>query len=304
VSAVPAGRRVGVIGLGVMGGAIAGHLLEAGFAVAGCDVDPRRLEEHAARGGSVAASPLETADGAEVVLTSLPSEAALDEVVAGAKGLAGAGGGGLVVVEASTLPLAAKERARGLLARDGHVLLDCPLSGTGAQARAKDVVVLASGDPAGIRRAAPVFKAFARSWHDLDAFGNGSKLKFLANLLVTVHNLAAAEALFLAKRAGLDPAAVLPVLVDGAGTSRMLEVRGPDMVAGAYEPAAMRVELFQKDIDIIAGFARDCRAPTPLFSASTQYYLAALAQGRGAQDTACLLAVLEQLAAGPPAAVS
>jgi putative dehydrogenase len=301
MSAVPDGRRVGVIGLGVMGGAIAGHLLEAGFTVAGHDVAPERLEEHAARGGLVASSPLQAADGAEVVITSLPSEAALDQVVAGAEGLARADGGELVVVEASTLPSAAKERARELLAGAGHVMLDCPLSGTGAQARVKDVVVLASGDPDGIRRAAPVFTAFARSWHDLGAFGNGSKLKFLANLLVTIHNLAAAEALFLAKRAGLDPAAVLPVLTDGAGTSRMLEVRGPLMVEGDYEPAAMRVELFQKDIEIISGFARDWRVPTPLFSTSALYYLAALAQGRGAQDTACLLAVLERLAPGAPA---
>jgi putative dehydrogenase len=293
--AASTGGRVGVIGLGVMGGTIAGHLVDAGFAVAGYDVAPERLDEHGARGGLVAASPRDAADGAEVVLTSLPSVAALDQVIAGDDGLASAARD-LVVIEASTLPLADKERARELLARGGGTLLDCPLSGTGAQARVKDVAVLASGDREGIRRAAPVFGAFARSWHDLGPFGNGSKLKFVANLLVAVHNLAAAEALLLARRAGLDLAAVLPVLADGAGTSRMLEVRGPSMVEGVYEPAAMRVGLFQKDMDLIAGFARDCAAPTPLLAASAQYYLAALAQGRAAQDTACLFAVLEQLA--------
>lgn len=288
-------KEVGVIGLGVMGGAIAANLLEAGYHVTGYDIAPERLEDHAARGGLAASSCREVADRARVVLTSLPSEAALDQVVAGEEGLVHANGDGLVVVEASTLPLEAKERARQALARHAATLLDCPLSGTGAQARVKDLVVLGSGGPEALRRCAPVFDAFARSWHDLGAFGNGSKLKYLANLLVTIHNLAAAEALMLAKRAGLDPAAVLPVLADGAGTSRMLEVRGPAMATGEYEPAAMRVELFQKDIDIIAAFARDCRAPTPLFAASTQYYLAALAQGRGGQDTACLLAVLEAM---------
>jgi putative dehydrogenase len=289
------GEEVGVIGLGVMGGAITANLLEAGFPVTGYDIAPERREEHAARGGLAASSCRDVAARARVVLTSLPSEIALDQVIAGQEGLVHADGGDLVVVEASTLPLEAKERARQAIARRGAILLDCPLSGTGAQARVKDLVVLGSGDPEALRRCAPVFDAFARSWHDLGAFGNGSKLKYLANLLVAIHNLAAAEALLLAKRVGLDPAAVLPVLADGAGTSRMLEVRGPVMATGEYEPAAMRVELFQKDIDIITAFARDCRAPTPLFSASAQYYLAALAQGRGGQDTACLLAVLEAM---------
>jgi 3-hydroxyisobutyrate dehydrogenase-like beta-hydroxyacid dehydrogenase len=288
--------HVGVIGLGVMGGTIARHLLEAGYTVTGYDIARERLDQHAARGGLAASSCREVADRAAMVLTSLPSAAALEQVVAGDQGLAAGDHPDLIVIEASTLPIEVKEHARELLARRGATLLDCPLSGTGAQARVKDLVVLASGDPEALRRCQPILATFARSWHDLGAFGNGSKLKFLANLLVTIHNLAAAEAILLAKRAGLDPGEALTVLTDGAGSSRMLEMRGPAMVTGSYEPAAMRVELYQKDIDLIAAFARDHRAPTPLFSTSAQYYLAALAQGRAAQDTACLLAVLEQLA--------
>jgi 3-hydroxyisobutyrate dehydrogenase-like beta-hydroxyacid dehydrogenase len=156
----------------------------------------------------------------------------------------------------------------------------------------RDLVVLGSGDPAALGRCGPVFVGFARSWHDLGPFGNGTKVKLLANLLVVVHNLAA-ETLLLAKRAGLDPVAVLPVLADGAGGSRMLEVRGPAMVAGSYEPAAMRVQLFKKDLDLIEAFAREHQSPTPLLEASARWYLEALDQGRAEQDTACLLAVLE-----------
>jgi len=292
---------VGVVGLGTMGSAIAGNLLRAGFAVVGHDVAAARVEQHVAAGGQAAASSAEVAARAPVVITSLPSAAALGEVVAGADGLAtglaNEGRRDLVVVEASTLPIAAKEHARNLLAGQGCTLLDCPLSGTGAQARVGDLVVLGSGDPAALRRCEPVFRAFARSWYDLGAFGNGSKVKFLANLLVAVHNLAAAEALSLARRAGLDLAVVLPVLADGAGTSRMLELRGPLMVTGDYGDAAMRVELWLKDVGLIGAFAREHGAPTPLFDAAAPYYHAALAQGRGAQDTACVLAVLEQLSA-------
>ncbi|HEX9343139.1 MAG TPA: NAD-binding protein [Actinomycetota bacterium] len=112
--------------------------------------------------------------------------------------------------------------------------------------------------------------------------------------MVAVHNVAAAEALSLARRVGLDPAEVLPVLADGAGTSRMLELRGPLMVAGDYGDAAMRVELWLKDVGLIGAFAREHGAPTPLFDAAAPLYHAALAQGRGAQDTASVFAVLDQ----------
>jgi L-threonate 2-dehydrogenase len=276
--------KVGFVGLGVMGSAMSGHLLAAGFGVVGYDVDPRRLTEHRERGGLAASSVREVCQRCDLVVTSLPSEAAFAEVVGDLTAE-------VKVVETSTLSLEAKLAARRRL---GPRLLDCPLSGTGAQAREKDLVFFVSGDDAEAkRRVGAVLDAFARSRHDLGEFGNGTRMKIVANLLVTIHNLASAEALLLARRAGLDPELALRVLADGAGGSRMLEVRGPAMVAGEYEPAAMRVELFGKDLDIIAAFARAVGSPTPLFSASTPFYDAALAQGRGQQDTACLYAVLD-----------
>ncbi|MBO0848407.1 MAG: NAD(P)-dependent oxidoreductase [Pseudonocardia sp.] len=276
--------NVGFVGLGVMGSAMSSHLLAAGFAVVGYDVDQRRLTEHGRRGGLAASSVDEVCRRSDLVVTSLPSEAAFTEVVQDLTG-------DVTVVETSTLSLEAKLAARRRL---GPRLLDCPLSGTGAQARDKDLVVFVSGDDAEAKqRLGGVLDAFARSWHDVGEFGNGTRMKIVANHLVTIHNLASAEALLLARRAGLDPELALRVLVDGAGTSRMLEVRGPAMVAGEYEPAAMRVELFGKDLDIIGSFAQAVGSPTPLFSASTPFYDAALAQGRGQQDTACLYAVLD-----------
>ena len=276
--------NVGFVGLGVMGSAMSGHLLAAGFPVAGYDVDPERLRQHVARGGLAAGSVREVGERSEVVVTSLPGVAAFEAVVAELTG-------GPVVVETSTLPLETKLAARATL---GPRLLDCPLSGTGAQARTRDLVVLVSGDDAEAKAAAgPVLDAFARARYDIGEFGNGTKLKLVANLLVAIHNLAAAEALLLARQAGLDPDLALRVLADGAGGSRMLGVRGPAMLAGEYEPAAMRVALFGKDIDIIEAFARGTGVPTPLFSASTGWYREALEQGRADQDTACVFAVLE-----------
>jgi L-threonate 2-dehydrogenase len=298
--AEPSARQVGVIGLGTMGGQIARHLLAAGYPVLGRDVEPGAQEAHAAAGGHLAASPAEIASSADIILLSLPSVAAFEDVVSGGDGLAAGAQPGTVVIEASTLPLAVKERAHHLLAEHGIELLDCPVSGTGAQLRTKDVAVYASGDAAALGRVGPVLAAFSRTWIDLGAFGNGTKLKLVANLLVAIHNVAAAEALLVTERAGLEPRAALAALTGGAGTSRMLEVRGPLMLDEAYGEATMRVRTFQKDLDIIAGFARDLACPTPLFAAAAQVHLAALAQGHADEDTASVLAVLKVLAGGAP----
>ena len=297
------GSAVGVIGLGTMGGAMARHLLAAGNQVTGRDVSGPCVDAFVAAGGTAAPSPAELADAADLVILSLPSVAAFDEVVSGPGGLAGAARPGLAVIEMSTLPLEVKERAAGALAGRGAVLLDCPISGTGAQIVTKDIAIYASGDPAALVRAEPVLAAFSRVRFNVGEFGNGTKLKFVANLLVAVHNVAAAEALLLAQRAGLDLPATLSALTSGAGTSRMLEVRGPLMIDGEFG-AAMRVRTFQKDLDIIGDFARRLGCPTPLLSVAAQLNVAALAQGHANEDTASVFAVLQQLAGGPGAAGS
>ena len=121
-------------------------------------------------------------------------------------------------------------------------------------------------------------------------------MKFVANLLVAIHNVAAAEAMVLAMKAGLDPAMVLKVVADGAGGSRMLQIRGPMMVSGDYSDATMKAEIWQKDMTIIGDFARKLECPTPLFLTSASIYTAAMAMGRRSDDTAAVCAVLEKMA--------
>jgi 3-hydroxyisobutyrate dehydrogenase-like beta-hydroxyacid dehydrogenase len=287
---------IGVIGLGTMGGAMARHLITAGYRVAGCDIVPERAAELTAAGGSVAASPAAVAAQTGMIIVSLPSVAAFEAATSGAAGLLAAARPGQIVIETSTLPLEIKQWAHHLLAERQVALLDCPISGTGAQIRSKDIAIYASGDPAALERVRPVLAAFSRARFDLGEFGNGSRLKYVANLLVAVHNASAAEALLLAERAGLDLRAALTALTVGAGTSRMLEVRGPLMIDAEYGDPSMRVLTFQKDLDIIAAFARDAGCPVPLFSAAAQLNLAALAQGHANEDTASVFAVLRRLA--------
>jgi putative dehydrogenase len=287
---------VGFVGLGVMGGAMSSHLLTAGFPVLGFDLDPRRRADHEARGGTVCDSPAEVARGADVVVTSLPSAAALVAVLDGEDGLSAGAGAGLVIVETSTLSPQTKldgyERARAW----GATLLDCPMSGTGQQARDGDLIAYLSGEEAAKERALPALRAFTRAQYDLGAFGQGTRMKLVANLLVAVHNAAAAEALLLAQRSGLDLDQVLAAVGDGAGGSRMLQVRGPLMAAGRYADATATVATMRKDNELIAAFAAEVASPTPLFSTTAVLYQAAVAQDRLDEDTACVFGVLQRLA--------
>ena len=286
-------ENVGVIGLGIMGSAMSANLVKAGFDVIGFDTVPARRAALARSGGRPAKSAAEVGRRAAIVITSLPSSDALAAVSAQ---LAGAARPGLLVIETSTLPIEVKEAARKLLAARRVTVLDCPLSGTGAQARNKDLAVFASGEPAAYRRCAPVFEGFSRVHYLVGKFGDGSKMKYIANLLVAIHNVAAAEAMVLGMKAGLDPAKILKVVSSGAGNSRMLEVRGPMMVKGDYSDATMKVEVWQKDMKIIGEYARSIDCPTPLFLASAPIYTAAMAMGRGKEDTASVCAVLEESA--------
>jgi len=285
--------QVGVVGLGIMGSAMSTNLVGAGFSVRGYDLLARRRTDLSRAGGRAARTVRDLARGTPVVITSLPSSEALLEVAAE---LAGAKRPGQIVIETSTLPIAIKEQARKLLAASGITLLDCPLSGTGAQARAKDLAVYASGQRSAYRRCVPIFDGFARRHFFLGRFGAGSKMKFLANLLVAIHNVSAAEALVLGMKAGLDPATMVEVLGDGAGSSRMLQVRGPMMARNDYRDATMKVGVWQKDMRIITEFARELDCPTPLFAATTAVYNAAIAQGFAEADTASVCAVLEDWA--------
>jgi 3-hydroxyisobutyrate dehydrogenase len=287
---------VGVIGLGVMGTPIARHLLAAGFVVVGHDIVEEARVRFESMGGKIARSAREVAEQTEVVLTLLPSAAALQDVIDGPEGLDAARTGANVVAECSTLPIPVKSEAHGRLGETGKILLDCPLSGTGAQAETGDLVVLGSGSRAAYELCLPAFQAMSRVQHHLGAFGNGSRMKFVANHLVNIHNVAAAEAMVLGMKAGLDPHVVYDVIAASAGSSRMFQVRGRMMAEGDYSSVSMALSLWRKDIETIASFAADLHCPVPLFTAAAQPYYAALAQGLGDLDTAAVCAVFEEAA--------
>jgi len=284
---------VGVIGLGIMGGAFAQNLLSGGWRVVGYDTDPARRRALARAGVAIAADAGAVAAEARDVITSLPKPEALAATVAA---IAKSGAVRRVVIEASTFAIEDKSRAALELHKAGHLMLDCPVSGTGAQAKTKDLVVYASGERAQIKRLRPLFAAFTRALYDVGAFGNGSRMKYVANLLVAIHNVASAEAMVLGMKAGLPPQLVHDLVTAGVGTSRVFELRAPMMVKNNYREPTMKISVWQKDMDVIGRYARKIRVPTPMFDASKRIYDKALAAGRGAEDTAAVCAVLEKMA--------
>jgi 3-hydroxyisobutyrate dehydrogenase-like beta-hydroxyacid dehydrogenase len=284
---------VGIVGLGIMGGAFAENLLAAGWRVVGYDVAAARRRALARKGVEIAADAGEVARKAPTMILSLPKPSALAATV---DAIVKADVPRRIVIEASTFKLEDKEAAEAVLRKAGHVLLDCPVSGTGFQAKVKDLVIYASGGAAEIKRLRPLFADFSRALHDLGAFGNGSRMKYIANLLVAIHNVASAEALVLGMKAGLPPQLVYDQIKIGAGNSRVFELRAPMMVKGRYDDPTMKVSIWQKDMDVIGSFAQALGAPTPLFSATLPIYAAAFSTGYAEQDTAATCAVLEAMA--------
>jgi L-threonate 2-dehydrogenase len=283
--------EVGIVGLGIMGSAMAGHLLAHG-PVWGTDVNAERRLAFAAAGGAVLGSPVEVAGAAEVVITSLPTSEAVHDVAAS---LAAAGRPGLIVVETSTLSLADKEKARQLIESSGAILLDCPLSGTGAQALEREVVVLGSGDEHAFAAVRGLLGEVARTVRHVGPFGRGTTMKLVANLLVSVHNAAAAEAFALGVRAGLDPYELYDTVRLGAGGSVVFDRRGPLMAERRYRPATARVSMFVKDVGLVQELARSVDLPTPVLDATVPLYEQAVEEGYGEADAAALREVLESM---------
>jgi L-threonate 2-dehydrogenase len=286
-------EQIGIIGLGIMGGSFARNLSKAGFEIIGCEINDARVAELSDINLTRVASPAEIAAKVDRIITSLPNAAAFATVT---EQIAEAGKA-VIVADTCTLNVAEKEAGRQILAKAGAILLDTPVGGTGAQAAVGDLVVFGSGEVAAFEKLRPVFEKMARVVHHLGDFGAGSSMKFIHNLLVTIHNSAAGEAFALGKKAGIDPQKIYEVLSPSVGSSRVFEVRGPMMASGDYDTnITAKLQQLLKDIDCISRHAREMACPTPLFSLASEMHFAADAQGYAMSDPAVVCKISEELA--------
>lgn len=290
--------KIGIIGLGIMGGAMATHLLDSGYEVYGYDTDAKAKTRLKKQGGKALKDVQSVGQQADILITSLPNAQALNQVVkdftANSTRLKFAA---TVLIETSTLPIADKVACAKQLKSLGITALDCPITGTVDQLKNREWSIFASGPRKTYQQALQVLQALTDKTSYMGAYGSGTKMKFVANHLVAIYNVAYAESVTLARKMGLDPREVLklfgnsPILGTGVMRSRMAM-----MVTRKYSPPTMKVEVWQKDMAIISDMAKSVHCPTPLFTTSADIYTAAMAQGLALEDTASTAEVLSSMA--------
>ncbi len=261
--------KVGIIGLGIMGSAYAKNLLDAGVCVAGADPTILSREQLEVAGGMSHLSAGPWLIDCDLVIISVASTKVLATV---SKELGEILNPGQVVMETGTFAMVDKLAAKAAVEVDGAVLLDTPVSGTGKQAATADLVIMASGPSHAIAHAKPYMEYLSHTIIEAGDFGAGSKLKYIANHAVALHNCAAAETLHYADSLGVDRNLVYHMLSKGAGQSKMLDLRMPLMISGSYTPATAHMEMFQKDLSIIGADIRNQGITTPMFDAVSSLY--------------------------------
>ena len=227
------------------------------------------------------------------MLSSLPNADALDSIVSELIKLSESDRTAGILIELSTLDLVTKQKNQARLVDVGLDLLDCPISGTGQQAKTGDIVLFASGDQTVFSDCSTIFKSFAKQSYYLGEFGNGTKMKLIANLLVAIHNVASAEAVILAKRSGLNMEQFYKVISSSPCSSKIFELRAPLMIDNTFEPATMKLDVWQKDMKLIREFANNAQSPIPLFETTEPLYQAAIDANLGQQDTAAVCSILQ-----------
>jgi len=288
-------QKIGIIGLGAMGSAMALRLVKAGYDVVGTDVRQACMDELVANGGKLATSARAVAEASDITIISLANEAAFHAVTTGTDSILEAKRGGTIVVDTCTLAIMDKTAARDKLNTVGVTLLDCTLSGTRPSVLTGNLTLYASGDAKAFAKAEDPLKSFTRSRTFLGEFGNASKLKYVINSLVLIHNAAAAEVMALARKSGLDLTLVQRLVDDSFGSSRIWGLRGKMMVERDYVTSRGTYGIARKDARVIGEFAQSIAAPMPVFEVALQMHLTAIAQGYGDNDTASLFEIYSKL---------
>ncbi|MGO4003362.1 NAD(P)-dependent oxidoreductase [Pseudomonas fluorescens] len=282
---------VGMVGIGQLGLPIATKLLNAGFRVVGY----RRTDREAfvALGGVALNTPAEVAAQADFILTCLPSEAAQLEIMEGPAGLLATLTSRHTLVEMGTYDRDFKIGLEKRIQQTGAQVLESEVSGSPPMVAQSKAALLLGGSEELIQQCKTVLDAITPIQIHIGEFGSAVTMKLIANYLVTIHTLAAAEAMNLGIKAGYAPQKIFDVISQGAGASAMFSVRGPLMVSRHYTPAPGPFCTLEKYIHMSGDLAKNLGCATPLFSAAQPYFLRALKEGRGEQDIAAVLELID-----------
>lgn len=285
---------IGVIGLGPMGGNIAGNLLQKQFKVVGFDIKPDCMDALDELGLTAATDSTDVAEQADIIIASLPNAEALGDVI---DRILEHDKPGQILIECSTLTVQQKIDAAERMAGAGKIFLDSPISATPAMLAKGMASIHIGGDKQAYETCVPVFEGFTASNFYVGDVGDGSRMKILANYLVHVHVTAAAECMVLGEKAGLDPDLIYNVIKESAGASKMFEIRGAMMAKSDYrEGGGTMFAVYEKDAGIITEFAAQVKAPIDLYVSARQKFNSAIAQGLDHLDTSAVCKAIENAA--------
>jgi len=285
---------VALIGMGLLGSALAENLIKAGFTVRGYDTAPHRMREHGERGGHVAASSADAARGASAVMTCLMTADIVREALLGPAGALDAAPPDLVVIDNSTIHPDASAALAADLGRRGIAMLDAPVGGSSGQARRREAPVVVGGDPEIFTRCRPILDAIAQRVHHMGPNGSGARAKLVINLVLGLNRLALAEGLLFGLRQGLDGKALLAVLKDSAAYSRAMDIKGERMLEGNFEPEG-KLAQHLKDVELMLEVGHAAGAPLLATALHRQLLIAGVAAGLSERDNSSIVAVLRSL---------
>jgi len=291
--------RVGLVGLGAMGLGMAQSLRRGGFAPTVFDIRPGAAEAFAREGGNAAASAVALARDCDVVVSVVVNAAQTESLLFGEGGVAAAMKPGSLFVMCSPVDPHWAAALEARLEASGLFMLDAPISGGAAKAAAGQMTMMTAGRPEAYARCPGVLEAMAAQVYRLgDRAGAGSKVKVINQLLAGVHIAAAAEAMALGLREGVDPAALYEVITHSAGNSWMFENRMAHVLAGDYTPLSA-VDIFVKDLGLVLDMARASKFPLPLSSTAHQMFMQASSAGHAKEDDSAVIKIFPGITLPP-----
>lgn len=282
---------VGMIGIGQLGLPIATNLMKAGYRTVGFRRNDRA--EFTRRGGEALESPAEVVRACDVVLMCLPGEAAQTETLEGAHGVLAALKPGQVVIELGTYSRAFKLAQQEKIEARGARALEAEVSGSPVMVAERRAALYLGGADELVDECRPLLEAITEVHFHLGDYGSAVRMKLIANYLLTIHTLAAAEAMNLGARAGFSPHRVAEVIRHGAGNSTMFSIRAPMMAARTFTPAPGPFHALQKYLDLGREMAEELGCATPLFSTASPYFMRGIQGDLGDEDIAAVIKLVE-----------
>ena len=289
-------KRIGLVGLGLMGSGMARNLLAAGFPLVGYDIDGTKVQAVVRSGGGAIARPQDLPAAVDVIITSLPNSQIVREVVVESLGLFQAGRPGLVLIDTTTADPMRSEALAGELSARGMEMLDATLSGTSSMCAVREITVMVGGKEPVFNDCSDIFSAIAEQAFYVGKSGAGALTKLIVNLVLGLNRMALAEGLALAKKVGMDQRRLLDILKRSAAYSRAMDMKGLRMVEKDFVPAEGKLAFHLKDVQLMLDLAKWHQFPLLLSSVHAQALASEVAKGRGEWDNADIVSCYEELA--------